>query len=244
MPKLTILYRLGLLCLTGLAQSASAQVPDDSSFVIQARDKAERRYWSEFGVYLPIYQGTNWTSPGPTVQGSTFYPGEKPVRGSLNYLGQQYENTRLLYDALKDRLLVQTNDESRLFMLPSQKIYGFTLEDLTFIRPSAASVKPGLSDTGFYQVLYAGKSEVLVKRSKVIAYQPTEDPPNVLVTQSQYFVFNGDRFVLVNSMADLASLKGKKSKGLQKRLRAEKLRFKDNPEKTLIRAAEWYDQSL
>lgn len=149
----------------------------------------------------------------------------------------------MLYDILNDEIMINKYNQNYFIRLANEKVAYFSILTHTFIRivpDSTSKILPGM---GFYDRVYNGKTEVLVKRKKIIK----EDPPsgNELVSKfvqhNSYFVKMHNAYFQVATKNSLSKLFKDKYKEIRRHLKKDKIKFRKQPELAIIKAAQYYD---
>ena len=123
--------------------------------------------------------------------------------GSVVYDGIRFDSLALLYDDLR-QLLVFKKD-AYLLQLVNQRVSGFQIAGHHFVRLEAGNSNPGIPVTGFYEILYPGRSEVLKVTIKNITgcASITEGMIHFIESSDAYYVKSGNTFIRVRSRRDL-----------------------------------------
>ncbi len=219
-------------------------LPDDSTYLIKARNNAIRVFLDSMKESSPVYQGREFIPYSQSIKGSPFFLHTEPVSGNLEYNGIDYPNIRFAFDMVSDKVVVKNYTNEYMMIAPSEKIRRFVIGDHSFFRPEADIRYRGLTDTGFYEILYPGKSMVVAKKSKKVQYYPGEDIPYQFTLYSSYYVYDQEIFREINNQNDLLSIFKTNESDVRKYVRSQKLHFKKNKEETLIKSAKFYDQLL
>ena len=200
-------------------------------------------YSKQLGDQSPLFNGSRYIaysyefkSGTPFYQASTFSP------GSVVYNGIRYDSLELLYEDLREYLVVKNKDF--LLQLISERISEFTISGHTFIRVIADSSNKHLFKTGFYEILYSGPSGVMKKTSKRMVEMAgfSEGLRRTIDETESYYVKSGATWVQINSMEDLQNCFQKHKKEVQHFVKKNKLKFKKDPENTVYQVAGYYDQ--
>jgi hypothetical protein len=187
-----------------------------------------------------------------------YYPGypyifrkEKPYfnsdqfhTGSVFYDGILYTDVPLLYDQVKDAVIIQGSEYP--IQLNNKKLSGFTLDDHLFIWRDQNDAREAKAEEGFYELLSNGRTGVLKKEIKKLAvdlFASEVAERSVLVTD-HYFIMINNRIYAINKTKDLIrSLMGKE-KEIRLFLKNNKLKFRQYPETVLLRTTSYYDQLI
>lgn len=215
---------------------AQPQVNDSSTNV------AINLYYRSLGEQSPIYTGSEYLESAISLQeGHVFFETNSFTEGSVEVDGMLFSGVPILYDIVKDQLVVQHYSKAFKINLPIERVEYFTLSGHTFIRvihDSANEIK-----SGFYDRLYSGKTQVLARREKKLkevstSYQAT----NAVLERTVYYIKSNDRYHVIKSMHSLLSVFKNKKKEVQQYLNKNKIKYKRNPEKAMAIAAEYYDR--
>ena len=96
---------------------------------------------------------------------------------------------------------------------------------------------------GFYQRIYNGKTEVLVRRKKIIRDDPVTNGElkSRYIQLNNYYVKKKGVYSEVNGKKSLFRLFGDKDKEIRKYFKANKIKYNKFPELAIAKAAEYYD---
>ena len=230
-----------LLSFTFLQNAAGQWVASDST-VQKAASNAIDIYYRALGDQSPLYNGSEYIEYASTIQeGHPFFESNVFVNGSIRFDGMEFRDVPILYDMIKDEVIIQHFGKVYKINLPAEKIERFTLSGHSFIRviqDSSHQLK-----TGFYDRLYNGKIMVLAKREKKIREEHINIQISNIVDQKNYYYIKKDGiyYTLKNMRTLLGILKSKK-KEIQQYLNKNKVKYKNDPEHAMIIAAEYYDR--
>lgn len=222
--------------------SAGQSVLPDSNWLRKASQNSLQIYAATIGPNDPVFNGREFITYGQKITGSPFYLSEDLQTGMLEYNSYEYTNISFAYDLMIDRIVIKPYEGSHHIILPVEKTGRFSVQGHDFFRPEQDSLHTGLSDTGFYEILYPGKSKLVSKRSKAIQYHPGETTEYVYDSFSRYFAFDGRSFREWKGKNDLFRFFGKSDKALKQLLKENTALYKNNREKMFADAAALYDQ--
>jgi hypothetical protein len=225
---------------TGLGQYTQ----DDSIMLVKARNNTIQFFLQSMKESSPVYQGREFIPYNPSIKGSPFFMNTEPVNGMLEYNGIEYPNIFFTLDLVADKVVLKNFTNEYLMIAPSEKIRRFNIGNHFFFRPETDIRFRGLNDTGFYEILYPGKTMVVAKKSKKVQYYPGEDMPYQFASYNVYYVYDQETFREVSSQKDLLSIYKTKESDVRKFLHTGKINFKRNREETLVKSAKFYDQLL
>jgi len=218
-----------------------AQVLEDSSFA-QRESKVIALYYQALGEESPLYNGSEYIEYAFTIQeGHPFFESPVWVRGDIQFEGMTFHDVPMLYDIVKDLVIIQDFRKQNKINLPADKIQEFTLSGHTFVR--VVHDASNEMKTGFYDRLYNGKIALLAKREKkILENMASFQLSNVVIAYTIYFVRREGVYYPVKSKRTLLDVLKNKKKDVQQYLKRNKIKFKDNFEKAMTMAVAYYDQ--
>jgi hypothetical protein len=225
-------------------ESIGQNTPDDSVYLLKARNNTIQVFLDSMKELSPVYQGREFIPYNQNIKGSPFFLNTGPVSGTQEYNGIEYPNIKFALDMVSDKVVLKNYTSEYLMIAPSEKIRRFTLGNHSFFRPEADIRFRGLSDTGFYEIIYPGKTMVVAKKTKQIQYYQGEDIPYQFTSYSSYYVYDQFQFREINNQKDLLSIYKNKEGEIRKYLHNQKINYKRNKEETLIQSAKYFDQIL
>jgi len=161
--------------------------------------------------------------------------------GTVNYDGVIYTNVPLLYDLNKDLLVSRLYNGFSVYSLLSERVAEFDLLDHHFVRILADDKNKAIV-TGFYDELYHGKLQLLVRYTKSIqAESASLTPGSTFVPKTDYFLKKGNIYYDVNSQGKFYDALKDKKKELKQYLKDNKIKFGDNPDHVMALLAGYYD---
>lgn len=187
-----------------------------------------------------IYNGPEHVAYLPIIEGTAYFDSKDWQMGSVQYYGLEYSNEALLYDLVKDRLIVRRPDGFSV-ELRSDKIDWFLLADHLFVYMNEGNGF-GLK-AGFYDRLATGAITLLAMRRKVYQDQVTEMRSHQrFIDETTYYAIQNNQVHLIRNLRSLLSLTGRKGGEIRQKLKSEGINFKENFEAALAGAARYYNQ--
>ena len=237
MPKL--FFNILLICI--LSQHVAAQNADDTTLHGNALN-AINVYYQNLGEQSPLYNGSEYIEYAYSLQeGHPFFQMADFINGDINLDGMIFHDVPILYDMVKDQVIIQDFQKVYKINLPADRVQEFFLLGHFFVRlahDSSDQVK-----TGFYDQLYKGKIALFAKREKSMLEKYSNiQISKVVISQNVYYIKkDGVYHTIKNKSSLLAALKSKK-KEVQQYLKANDIKFKREPERAMIMAVKYYDQ--
>ncbi|HZY35836.1 MAG TPA: hypothetical protein VFE53_04265 [Mucilaginibacter sp.] len=233
----------GMLCVVVITRTA-AQAASDSSSQQNAIQNTVSLFNSSVGKHAPLYDGIEYYFYDPIIKGNAYYADVNAFTpGAVNYSNMVYRGVPMLYDIYSDQVVILLYNHFTKITLIKDKVSSFDFLEHHFIRIDTATFLNNLViKPGYYDELYNGRTEVLVKHYKNIQNTSSSQ------TNESYFNYEKDYFVRKNNVyysfsgqgALLAVLKDKK-KELQKYIRENQIKYRKNPEEAMVKIASYYD---
>jgi hypothetical protein len=201
------------------------------------------RYYNSLGEQSGIYHGPGYIGyPYELSNGHQFFESPKFAIGTIFYDGMLYQNIPMWYDLVKDQVVVQTLDSLSMIGLHHERIDYFSLLGHYFIKISQDS-STSLS-TGFYDQIYKGKTEVLVRRFKGTLEDVSPDGifTKILKQKNEIYLKKEGKFFSVQSSASVLKALGNNQKEILNHLKKNAIKFKRDPEKATVMMVSYYDQ--
>jgi hypothetical protein len=235
---LLILIAFGSCISTSYAQNSSP----DSLLYSSAANKIIDYFNEAIADQSEIYNGAEYQSPLPAYKGSVYFQDKNYCTpGIISYNGTRYKNIPVLYDVFNDIMVAAARNNSSNYILRSEKVSDVYLSDHHFIYISAQNT--GNLTPGFYDQLYSGKTQVLIKRIKTIKNNITSQGVEVVYKDySDIYIKKGNTSYQVNSKGSVLDIFKDKKKELNQFLGNNKIRYNDNKEASVVKLAYYYDQ--
>jgi hypothetical protein len=217
-----------------------AQVPGPPAGPSPATRYALALYDSATTESQHLYNGPQYYFYDSQAQDHPFFQGREWSTGTVYYDGQLFPQVPMLYDVVKDQLVIRYTEGLGNVSLQSEKVGYFTLAgEHHFARMEA---QPGLRP-GFYEVLYNGPTKVLARRVKerqeqIVVNRLTVEFP----VFDHYYLFHSGRYHPAPTRRAALALMPEQKKKLRQYLRDQSLDFRQNRQGTLTALAAYYDQ--
>jgi len=236
------------LCLA-VFDTAYGQTAIDSTGLLQtAVNKTSNIFYEAIGRQSSLYNGPRYYFYNPLkIQGSPYFQETTSVAGNVFYDGLEYNNIQLIYDLYKDDLITVLYDGYSYFSLLKGGVQSFDLLNHHFININADTlINNSVIKAGYYDELYGGRSQVLVKNTKTIkiiqnSTGTLEAYSTFSETDQSFFIRKDNIYYNVNSEGSFLSVFKTKKKQLQSYIRTNKLKFKKEPGQALATIAAYYD---
>ncbi|ACT95602.1 hypothetical protein [Dyadobacter fermentans] len=198
-------------------------------------------YKTATSISQNLYNGRQYFVYDARMEEHQFFEQRRWLNGMVIYDGQQFDSIPMLYDIFRDEVVIRHFNGDHV-LLQTVKIDSFVVDNHHFARlESGREINPQMR-TGFYDIIYGGKSRTLVRRTKtrqekivdkkVIAYYPEKN---------FYYVFKDGRYHSVNSKKSALELFADHKREMRRVLRENKLKYRKNREMAIVKMVETYD---
>lgn len=237
-----MLYPLCILCCllmatAGLCQTTSADSltsPIDQGEALLAYSKATQKQ-------AHLFEGNEYVGHSHQIKIHPFFVSDSLQKGTISYNGAFYTGVPMLYDIVRDELAIQRSGTPYRIRLHSERISSFSIGDHQFARlvgDSTAGVR-----TGFYQLLYDGSVKALARRIKTVHEDISSGKYKAdFVEEDKYFILKNGTYYPVKSKRALLRLFPEQASALQKYLRANRIKFKQQREEAITAVVRQFDR--
>ncbi|HEY4323007.1 MAG TPA: hypothetical protein VGN20_03445 [Mucilaginibacter sp.] len=231
-----------------LNKSHGQTTVDSANSVQNAINTTNNLFNKAIGQQSSLYNGTKYYFYNPVkIRGFAYFQDTIASPGNVNYDGVQYNGVELFYDLYKDEVITILFDKYSYFSLLKEGVQHFDLLNHHFININADTLtNNSVIKSGYYDELYRGPSQVLVKITKVI--EPvqisigTPDAYSIFSKPIQkFFIRKNSVYYSVSSEGDLLAILNDRKKQLKNYIRANRIKFRKTPGQVLASAAAYYD---
>ena len=163
--------------------------------------------------------------------------------GELKYDGQLYSGVQLKYDINKDWIVIKHFSGDGHIGLQNDRVGFFGMAGHVFYRFRSGVEINSSMPTGYYDMLYDGKSKVISRRTK-IRYAKVVDKKVIVeyVDKDFFYLLHGQNYFPVYSKKSVLSVLGNQKSKLKKFARNNRLRFRKQREASIVKIAAHYDE--
>ena len=195
-------------------------------------------YHNVVGEQSGLYTGLRHEPYLSGISGSAYFQTDQWQQGSVVFDQVVYRNIPMLYDVVRDELVILSPGKQVGINLVSNRIDRFFLFGHTFINVTA-----NRSINGFYDLLRNGKTAVLVKRKKIIQENTSgKDILRRFLSEDKYYLRKGDEYFAIRSMKNILDALNDRRNEIKLLMKNRKLDMKTDPESTLLEIAAHYDK--
>lgn len=235
----------GTVGLLGIASATGAQTFSNPAFLDSSVNNALQQYTAVIERNSRLYNGSQFKAY--EVQdydtGQPNFLSDDASPGAIRYDGQYFTNVYLFYNLVLDKIVIENPYDNSKMELLKERVSGFSIAGHTFVRLPVDSSSKSPIQSGFYDVLYAGKTKVYARRSKEIAQKIEVGlEKKKFIERNKYFIYKeGSYFPVSNKSSVLRVLKDRKT-ALRTQMARNKVEFSDR-EFWISELARLYDES-
>jgi hypothetical protein len=188
-----------------------------------------------------LYNGIEHLGYAYKIKGHAYFLQRELSIGTIVYDELEFANVPMIYDLHKDQVIIQYLDAFSKVGLISSKVRSFSLLDHHFIRLQGDSASGSPIITGFYDEIYTGKTEVVVKRGKFIEEIVKEEVEREFIETTTVFVQKEGKYYAIKTYKTLLTVLKDKAPQVKQYLRKNRIKFRKGPENTILKAVVFYD---
>jgi hypothetical protein len=237
MPKLAVVIPLCVF----FAHPCLAQDSSNNNLTTAAASNAVNLYYQYTDKQSRLYTGLGTYDYPAFVQGHPYFMDSAWKNGSVVYDGLSYRNVPMMYDLVKDELVILHYNNVQKLTLLSEKIKEFNLQGHHFVRIEKDTQNKESLPVGFYDRLYNDHSVVLARRTKIIEEKITTVVERFITAHDHYYVQKDGVFHEVHSYGNLIAILKDHAREIKQYLRKNRIRYGKNRENAIIKAVAYYD---
>jgi hypothetical protein len=161
--------------------------------------------------------------------------------GTVEYDGKNFKDIELMYDLVKDELVLLHYNGSARIQLIKSKVEAFTIAERSFIHVKEDKSKNWGINEGYYEVIHKGKDLLIKKNLKVLQTSYTSHSGRVDVFDRQkYFLVRNGKANQISSRKSFLSLLDKSD--IDSKLRKSGVTYRTNQEEYMKQALQQTEQ--
>lgn len=225
---------LGLLVLLLYLNKAFSQDIDNP---FNQTPSFPHEYMEAFDSNVPMFNGRVFSGYPPNYTGTSFFLDIIKTKGSVIYDSILYKDLFLTYDVYTDNVIVRS-DKFLPFILYNERVSGFTLDSLKFLRITDRG-----SENGFYQVVQNGALLLLAKRQKILNENLEQNKVLIdFLRKDKFYIIKDDQWYPVSSKRALYKLLKEKRRPIVKKIKQKDIFFNKNREEFITTAVQLFNK--
>ncbi len=215
---------------------SQASISPDSSALHAAKEYFE----NEIKEDALLYAGEEYIKYVANIQGHPFFNNDQMHNSEIFYDGILYKNIPLMYDLVRQEVVISNYNKSNRMKLLTEKIKYFTLQGHTFKNFFSIEGSDANVTNTIYDEVFNGKASVLIKRVKYVKIAIRAEDPTSFKQLDEFYIRNGKSlYAVANKNAVIQAFNDKKQL-LKIFIRKNRLKYKKNIEKDLVMTAAYY----
>jgi hypothetical protein len=244
LPSTRFLIFLLISTLTTVRMEAQSSLKDtsisDSAYAV-----ALRQYHTFVAPEVGLYRGIQYIDYDFTVQKGQPFLGPNSIRdGSVWYRGIRYDQVHMLFDLVKEQLVILDPFNAFRISLYMDMVDSFALDGNVYFR-IGDSLAPSSLRSWYCERIYQGRLVVLKQERKFLRENIMISSDNVHVYIDgtlSYYVLKDGLYHPVNTRKELFDLlKDRRRSDIKRVMRKSNLEWSSDKEQLLKLVAAWYD---
>lgn len=233
------IFYILLLHIIGYLPAKAQLISIDSASANQPLKTALVAYDKLTGKSGSFYNGAAYQFFPLNIKGNAYFPGRLWQKGTLLYNHVNYYNVPLMYDIVRGLVVPKPFDNVFLFSLVPERVDAFSIGNHYFKRIVTDTTNNTLG-TGIYEILYNGKTEVLLKRITTVQERTAAD--EYFEEQVYYYIRNNNTYYKISSKGSILKVLKDKKPALQQHIKQSGLDFRDQKQQAFVELASYYDE--
>jgi len=234
-----------LLCFIGFTD---AMAQGDALSINQKVDssllEAIHMYDRTIGRNSFLYTGKVYVDQYSGVKGHQFFNEEYWEQSEIVYDGHHFDSVYLMYDIYNNEVLLEHFSSEGVLApikLYNPKISSFNIQGHTFVMLEQDSLNR--IKEGFYDQLFLGDhiGVYVLRRKEIYKSTGTNIITENFIAKHKYYIKKNGIFYPVRSKGTIAKALLDRKKEIKRYLNANRLYYKEDPERTLMMAAKYYE---
>ncbi|OFY61142.1 MAG: hypothetical protein A2Y71_00310 [Bacteroidetes bacterium RBG_13_42_15] len=205
-----------------------AQVPESFNYqvILPGKTRSDSHKWEERDIIENqiLYNGRVWRNLYSRVRGNQFLFTEMFMPGTVSVSGKLFTGLELKYDIYNDELLIRSA-QGIILQLNKEMVDGFTIEynkrKYDFQKLEVNTDGPG---EGYFNILYKGKSELLVKYKKGIQLLAVDDTYDLFNQYNRIYLNKDGEMHLINKKKNIINLFSGTNKDIMRFIKSRRLK--------------------
>lgn len=244
LPTLLKITLFNILLIFCSYVSPAQAIQTDSALHATQLENALSFYHQSLFPETGLYNGPQYVEYAYTLtEGTPFFEAAFSP-GDIVYDNVLYKNVPMLYDLVKEQVVINDPHNIYKISLLNKRISGFTLYNHHFVRLRADSTDKKIIETGFYDELYLSKDITLYKKTKKNVEENITSSQGLnrfIVQTINYYFKKENKFYEVSSKKDVLKVLDDRKKDVHQFITKNKLKLRKDKENSLKRIAAFYD---
>jgi len=225
-----------------------AQVPESFNYqvIIPDKTRSDSYKWEKQDIIQNqiLYNGRVWRNLYSRVRGNQFLFTDMFMQGTVSISGKLFTGLELKYDICNDELLIRSN-QGIILRLNKEMVDGFTIEynsrryDFQKLEEDANE-----SGEGYFNILYKGRLELLVKYKKDIQLLAIDNTFDLFDQYHRIYLKKDGEMHLINKKKNIINLFGDNNKAIMSFIKSRRLKVTRKDPDSFIPLIEFCDNLI
>ncbi|MCC6289755.1 MAG: hypothetical protein IT249_17905 [Chitinophagaceae bacterium] len=217
----------------------------DSALVAGQQKNTIQLYYNSLDFQSGLYNGSEYIVYVHLLKdGHPYLDTTTLTNGTVFYDGMLYSNVPMLYDIVKDELIVQHFNKVFHIQLVQSKVDEFNFLGRPFVHLGRDTTKQGNVKNGFYEILYDGQVKLYAKRIKTIQeFIPDMQVERRVFSNNRYFIYKDSVFHEVYNQSSVIKVLKDKRFDYKQALRKQHIKFRRQREAAMKLVLQQYDNA-
>ncbi len=233
------LYPLVLIGLLFTFNKSIAQTT--SSNESAAYNNIKAYYENEIGDKSHLYTGKEYPPYKSGIKGTQFFISPQMESSTIFYDGTLYEDVPLLFDLVRQDVIINRYEDNTRIKLLNEKIKYFIISGHRFENTNLSEGGTEDINSAFYDIVVDGKASVLVSRIKKVEMTLNPEDPPKFTERDKIFIRNKNKFYPVDNTNSILKALSDKKDLVRTFIRKNKFRFKNNTEGEISKTVAYYE---
>ncbi len=205
--------------------------------------KATHLFYDSIQSASLLFIGDEYLPHRLGIKGSPFLGDIFMTPTELQYNGVLYKEVPMLYDLVRQKLVVNRYNDNARMSLISDKVKSFITQAHHFERLSFIATD-GTDKNGFFDILLSGSNRLLSERIKRVEITMNTEVPPTFIERDLFYISNaGGYFPVVDRKSLLAAFAANKEE-VKMFVRKKKFKLKKEIEHELLAVVTYYESLL
>lgn len=198
-------------------------------------------YEKEIGGDSHLFTGKEYPPYKSGIQGSQFFISPQMQNSTIFYDGAVYEDVPLLFDQVRQVVVINRYEDNTRIKLLNEKIKYFIISGHRFENIILSEGNIEDINSGFYDIIFSGRASAMVSRIKKVEMTLNPEDPPKFTERDKIFIRNRNIFFPVDNTASIIRALNNKKDLVRTFIRKNKFRFKKNTEEELVKTVTYYE---
>lgn len=223
--------------------SGFTQTGADTTFLQASIQNSLQFYERAVAGQVKLHNGSRYLAPAHTVDQHPYFFSYDWIMGDVFYDGELFTNVPLMYDILNSIVITEHHSNGQPVQLLAEKLDFFSIAGHHFEKIENKYSGSPVPSSGFFDILYPGKTKVIARRQKVLHEKIISQQIEISYDEkTRYFVLKNGHFFQVKSIGSVLKILGDKKQDLKKFLIKNRSSFSANRALAIKSLAQYYDK--